>query len=48
VITLERCWQLADAWYGDDRRAPGWRRKTPEEARALFDRLGLSSPFWRL
>jgi hypothetical protein len=27
---------------------PGWRRRTPEEARALFDSLGLTGDFWRL
>jgi hypothetical protein len=26
----------------------GWRRRTLEEARALFDSLGLTGDFWRL
>lgn len=48
TISLEQCWQLAKAWYGPDRRERGWRRKTAEEAEALFAQLGLDSPFWKL
>ncbi len=48
ILSLEQVWGLATAWYGEDRRAAGWRRKTPEEARAIFAALGLSSDFWRL
>ena len=47
VITLEQCWGLALAWYGDDRRAADWRRKTQAEAIETFVRLGLDSAFWR-
>ena len=48
VIPVEKCWRLARAWYGADRRAPEWRRRSAEEAEALFAELGFTSPFWRL
>jgi hypothetical protein len=48
LLPLDTCWRLAKAWYGPDRREPGWRRRTVEETRDLFTRLGLTSPFWRL
>jgi hypothetical protein len=47
VFPLETCWRLADAWYAD-RLAPDWRRRTPDEAEALFAKLGLEGDFWRL
>jgi hypothetical protein len=47
LLTPEQQWRLADAWYAD-RRAPGWRRRTPEEAEAVFARVGLAGDFWRL
>jgi len=48
VLRLGECWRLADALYADDRRDRRWKRPTPEEAQALFRRLGLNSPFWKL
>lgn len=48
TLTPEQGWQLAQAWYGPDRRAPTWRRKTVDEAEQLFAALGLTAPFWRL
>ncbi len=47
IFSLEQQWALAKAWYGD-RMEPEWRRKTPEEVRALFAELGLTSEFWDL
>jgi hypothetical protein len=47
VFPLETAWRLADAWYRD-RLSPDWRRRTPEEAEALFAELGLTGPFWIL
>ena len=47
VFTLEQAWLLARAWYAD-RRSPDWRRRTPEEAEALFASIGLTGDFWRL
>jgi hypothetical protein len=40
-------WQLASAWYAD-RLSPEWRRRTPEEARAVFEEVGLAGEFWHL
>jgi hypothetical protein len=47
TFTPQQGWDLARAWF-DDRLAPGWRRKTSEEARAIFERIGLTGPFWQL
>ncbi len=48
TFSLEQCFRLAKAWYSPDRREPDWRRKTVDEAEALFRELGLTSPFWNL
>jgi len=48
IISLEQCWQLAQAIYGPDRRVPEWRRKTVEEMETLFAQMGFTSLFWRL
>lgn len=47
-LSLDQIWGLARAWYGEDRRVEGWRRKTKDEAQAVFGGLGLSSSFWQL
>ncbi len=47
TLTLEQQWELARSWYGD-RMSPEWRRRTPEEAEAVFAGLGLTGDFWRL
>jgi hypothetical protein len=47
VFSLDQLWHLGDAWYAD-RLSAGWRRRTPEEAEALFASLGLTGDFWRL
>ena len=47
-MPLETGWRLAREWYGGDRRDPQWRRRTIEEAEALFAELGLTGDFWRL
>ena len=47
TLTLEQQWQLARTWYAD-RTAPDFRRRTPEEAEAVFASLGLTGDFWRL
>ncbi|MBI2518660.1 MAG: alkylmercury lyase family protein [Opitutae bacterium] len=47
VMPLETMWRLASNWYGDW-LAPEWRRKTPAEAKATFEQLGLTGPFWSL
>jgi hypothetical protein len=48
ILSLAKCWRLAKAWYGPDRREPGWRRRNAEETKALFAELSLTTPFWRL
>jgi hypothetical protein len=48
ILSLEQCWQLAQAFYEPDRRAPQWRRKTVEEIEELFAEMGFTSSFWRL
>lgn len=47
TLTVAQQWRLARSWYAD-RMSPGWRRRTPEEAQALFTGLGLTGDFWRL
>jgi hypothetical protein len=47
VFTLETCWRLAQAWYRE-RLSRDWRRRTPAEAQAVFDQLGLTGDFWKL
>jgi hypothetical protein len=47
VLTPEQGWRLARAWF-HDRLTPDWRRPTPEEARGIFDEIGLTGPFWEL
>ena len=47
TFTPRQGWQLASAWF-EDRLSPDWRRKTPEEAHAIFESIGLTGPFWNL
>jgi len=47
-MPLDTCNRLAREWYGPDRREPNWRRRSVEEAEALFKDLGLTSSFWNL
>jgi hypothetical protein len=47
TLTLQQLWSLSMAWYSN-RMDREWRRRTPEEAQALFDSLGLTGDFWRL
>jgi hypothetical protein len=47
IFSLERMWRLADAWYRD-RLSPAFRRRTVEEAEALFASVGLTGEAWRL
>ena len=46
-LTLEQQWELARIWYAD-RLSPVWRRRTAEEAEAVFASIGLTGDFWRL
>jgi hypothetical protein len=47
VLSLEQTWDLARAWY-HDRLSPEFRGRSAAEAQAIFRRLGLDGPFWRL
>ena len=47
VLTLHQQWRLARVWYSD-RLSRDWRRRTPEEAQAVFEQLGLTGDFWQL
>lgn len=47
TLTIEQQWTLARTWYGN-RLEPDWRRRTPEEAEAVFAELGLTADFWKL
>jgi hypothetical protein len=47
ILSLGQTWGLAEAWYAN-RLAPEWRRRTPDEAEAVFAGLGLTGEFWRL
>lgn len=47
TLTLEQQWRLASIWYAG-RSDPEWKRRTPEEAEAVFTEVGLTGPFWEL
>jgi hypothetical protein len=47
TMTPAQIWRMADIWYRD-RADPAWRRKTAEEAEAVFASIGLTGDFWRL
>jgi len=45
LVTLDQLWQLALAWYAN-RLTPEARRPMGAEIREIFDRVGLTGPFW--
>jgi hypothetical protein len=47
VFPPDALWQLAQLWF-HDRLSPAWRRTTMDEAHSVFERAGLTGPFWRL
>jgi len=47
TLSVAQQWDLARVWYRD-RMSPEWRRRTPDEAQAVFESLGLTGAFWRL
>jgi len=47
VLSLPQLWGFARDWYGSYLDGP-WRKRSPEEARALFHRHGLTGAFWDL
>jgi hypothetical protein len=46
LVSLDQLWELAVAWYSN-RLTPEARRPMGTEIREIFDRLGLTDPFWR-
>jgi len=47
VLTMPALWAFAKDWYGEYLTRP-WRKRSPDEVRALFKRHGLVSPFWQV
>jgi len=47
VLNIPALWDFARDWYGNYLQKP-WRKRTNEEARALFMRHGLVGPFWEI
>jgi hypothetical protein len=47
TMTPDQGWKLARAWYAD-KLHPEWRRKTVDEAEAVFKEIGLTASFWSL
>jgi hypothetical protein len=44
---MEKGIALAEGWFGDY-ASPDWRRKTPDQARAIFEKLNLDPQFWNM
>ena len=47
TLSVQQQWELARAWYGN-RLDPGWRRRSADEAHAVFREVGLEGDFWKL
>jgi len=47
ILTLAQAAALARAWY-ERKLTRTWRRHTPDEAQALFAKLGFDKSFWQL
>ena len=47
VMTLPALWRFASDWYGNCLREP-WRKRSAGEVAALFERHGLTGPFWEV
>jgi hypothetical protein len=47
TMSIATCAVLAFEWY-KDRLHPDGRRKSADEAKAIFDDLGLTGEFWSL
>jgi hypothetical protein len=45
VVSLDQLWQLSVAWYSN-RLTPEARRPMGAEVREIFQRIGLTDPFW--
>ena len=47
VFGIDALWKLSGLWF-HDRLSPAWRRRTMDEAHAIFEACGLTGAFWRL
>ena len=47
TMTPQQMWELASAWYSR-RLEPDWQRYTLDEARRIFETIGLTGAFWQL
>ena len=47
ILDIATAIRLAERWFGDY-ASPQWRRKTPEQATAIFGDLGLDPSFWKM
>jgi len=47
VLSLPQLWGFARDWYGGYLAEP-WRKRSANEAQQLFQRHGLTGPFWNL
>jgi hypothetical protein len=47
TMRIEALWRFASDWYGSYLREP-WRKRSPDEVRALFARHDLTGPFWEI
>jgi hypothetical protein len=47
TMSVEQQWRLARAWF-EGRLRPGARRRTAQEAEAVFAEIGLTGGFWSL
>ncbi len=47
VVTMQQGQELACVWFGD-RLDATWQPVNPSGMQDVFNRLGLTGPFWRL
>ncbi len=47
ILTMPALWRFASDWYGTYLE-PGWRKRTPQQARDLFRRHNLFGAFWEV
>lgn len=47
ILNLEQVWQLSKLWYSN-RLLLEYAGRSAQEVKAIFDRVGLSDPFWQL
>ena len=48
ILSLDKAWRLAEAWFRADRGAPDWKRPSIDDVERLFGSLGLVGDFWAL